>query len=103
MLEALASLAVLGLQSVGLATLALSQNMHWQRVMQPQAFPGSRRLRGGALIASCLAWLLSLASLGPAMGTVFWVLALLPCGLGVALVLHWRRAWLHGLGHCFAR
>lgn len=92
MLEALASVVVLGLQLLGLAALALSQAAHWQRVMQPRPFPGTRGLRLAALLVSALALLVSVADRGLAMGMVFWVLALLPCGLGVAVLLYWAKA-----------
>lgn len=103
MLEGLVSLAVLGLQVVGLAALALSQAVHWQRVMQPRPFPGTRGLRLAALLVSAVALLVSVADLGLAMGMLFWVLALLPCGLAVAVLLCWRKTWLRGLGRCFCR
>jgi len=92
MLEGLLSLAVLGLQLLGLSALALSQAQHWQRVMQPRRFPGTRGLRLVALLLSALALLVSMGDLGLAMGALFWVLALLPCGLAVALLLYWLRA-----------
>lgn len=92
MLEALTSVVVLGLQLLGLAALALSQAVHWQRVMQPRAFPGTRGLRLAALLVSALALLVSVADMGLAMGGVFWVLALLPCGLVVAVLLYWAKA-----------
>ncbi|PYG78402.1 MULTISPECIES: DUF3325 family protein [unclassified Pseudomonas] len=101
--EWLTSGVVLGLQTLGLALLALSQAGHWQRVMPPRALPGIRALRLSALLASSLAWLVGHAGLGVAMGTLFWVLAQVPCGLGVSLMLCWRKAWLRRLGRCFCR
>ncbi|OII57050.1 hypothetical protein BIW19_03795 [Pseudomonas putida] len=101
--EWLTSGLVLGLQTLGLALLALSQVGHWQRVMQPQAFPGVRALRFSALLVSSAAWLVGHAGLGLVMGTLFWVLALLPCGVGVSLMLYWRKASLRRLGACFCR
>lgn len=101
MTEWLASGVGLGLQTLGLALLALSQAGHWRQVMQPQAFPGTRTLRLSAFLASGLAWLVGQAGLGLAIGTLFWVLALVPCGLGVSLMLCWRKPWLHRLGRCF--
>lgn len=101
--EWLASVGGLGLQTLGLALLALSQAGHWRQVMQPHAFPGTRALRLSALLVSSLAWLVEQAGLGLAMGTLFWVLALVPCGLGVSLLLCWRKGWLHRLGRCFCR
>ncbi|MFF7108790.1 DUF3325 family protein [Pseudomonas sichuanensis] len=101
--EWLASLGGLSLQTLGLAMLALSQAGHWRQVMQPHAFPGTRALRLSALLVSSLAWLVMQAGLGLAMGTLFWVLALVPCGLGVSVLLYWRKAWLHRLGRCFCR
>jgi hypothetical protein len=44
---------------------------------------------------------LSQAVLGVAMGTVFWFLALVPCGMVVTLLLCWRGSWLRGLGRLF--
>ncbi len=78
---------VLGLQTLGLALLALSQAGHWQRVMPLRAFPGVRALRLSALLVSSVAWLVGHAGLGLAMGTLFWGLALAPCGIGVSLML----------------
>lgn len=101
--EWLTSGLVLGLQTLGLALLALSQAGHWQRVMQPQAFPGACALRFSAVLVSCVAWLVGHAGLGLAMGTLFWVLAQLPCGVGVSLMLYWRKAWLRRLGACVCR
>lgn len=101
--EWLASLAGLGLQTLGLALLALSQGGYWRQVMQPHAFPGTRALRLSALLVSSLAWLVVQAGLGLAMGTLFWVLTQVPCGLGVSLMLCWRKAWLRRLGQCFCR
>jgi hypothetical protein len=92
MFEALVSVVVLGLQLLGMALLALSQSVHWQRVMTPRPFPGTRGLRVAALLVSGLAWWVSQTDLGLAMGTLFWVLALLPCGLSVALLLYWGKA-----------
>ncbi|KIC83508.1 hypothetical protein RR51_06105 [Pseudomonas sp. C5pp] len=101
--EWLTSGMVLGLQTLGLALLALSQVGHWQRVMQPRAFPGICGLRLSAALVSSLAWLVGCAGLGLATGTLFWVLAQVPCGLGVSLMLCWRKAWLRRLGQCFCR
>ena len=64
MLEGLVSVAVLGLQLLGLALLALSQSVHWYRVMTPRPFPGTRSLRVAALLVSGLAWWVSQADLG---------------------------------------
>lgn len=94
---------VLSLQTLSLSLLALSQVSHWQRVMRPRAFPGTRALRLSALLLSSSAWLVAHAGLGFALGTLFWVLAQLPCGIGVSLMLCWRKGWLRGLGRCFCR
>lgn len=99
--EWLAGGVMLGLQTLGLALLALSQAGHWRQVMQPRAFPGVRALRLSALFASGLALLVGCAALGLAMGTLFWVLAQVPCGIGMSLMLCWRKGWLRSLGRCF--
>ncbi|MFD2640940.1 DUF3325 family protein [Pseudomonas japonica] len=99
--EWLTSGLVLGLQTLGLALLALSQTGHWQRVMQSRAFPAIRALRLSALLVSSLAWLVGQAGLGLAIGTLFWALALVPCGFGVSVMLCWRKVWLRRLGRCF--
>lgn len=90
MTDALVGLAVVALSVLGLGALALSQLGHWRRVMAPRPFPGPRRLRWGAAVLLGLAWLVSLAGQGVAMGSVFWVLALLPAGVGVAMMLSGR-------------
>lgn len=99
--EWLAGGVMLGLQTLGLALLALSQAGHWRQVMQPRAFPGVRALRLSALLASGLAWLVGSVAMGLEMGTLFWLLAQPPCGLSVSLILFWRKAWLRRLGRCF--
>ncbi|MCK9800929.1 DUF3325 family protein [Pseudomonas sp. MAFF 302030] len=103
MADALLNLLVLGLLGMGLSTLALSQASHWRRVMGSVAFPGVRGLRGSAVLVLILALLVSQAGQGLAMGTVFWCLALVPCGASVALLLCWRATWLHRLGLMFRR
>lgn len=100
--EGLASLLVLALQTLGLAALALSQASHWQRLTQ-RPLPGTRGLRLGALLISGMAWGLSLASLGLGMGTLFWVISWLPCGLAVSVSLYRRAAWLRVLARGWCR
>lgn len=99
--EWLASGVLLCLQTLGLALLALSQAGNWRQMMQPRAFPRVRVLRLSAFLASGLAWLVGCVDLGLAIGTLFWVLALVPCGIGVSLMLCWRKAWLRSLVRCF--
>jgi len=101
MVEGLSSFMVMILQVAGLSMLALSQIVHWRKVMADEAFPGTRALRWGALSALVLAWVLSQAVFGFAMGTVFWFLGLVPCGMVVTLLLCWRSAWLRGVGRLF--
>lgn len=91
MAEWLSSMAVLGLVGVGLGALALSQPVHWRKVMRHAPFPGAGALRWGASLALGLGLLLSGVTQGAGLGTVFWVLAFLPAGSGVAIALHvWR-------------
>ncbi|WP_053214125.1 DUF3325 family protein [Pseudomonas sp. Q12-87] len=101
MADGMSSLLVLMLQGVGLSTLALSQLVHWRKVMAGEPFPGPRALRWTALLALTLGLLLSQVALGVAMGMVFWLLALVPCGMVVTLLLCWRGSWLRGLGRLF--
>ncbi|UVL86264.1 DUF3325 family protein [Pseudomonas sp. B21-028] len=101
MADGLSSLMVLILQGVGLGTLALSQIVHWRKVMVGEPFPGPRALRWAALLALTLGLVLSQAVMGVAMGTVFWFLALVPCSMVVTLLLCWRGSWLRGLGRLF--
>lgn len=90
MTQALVCLAVVALLVLGLGALALSQVGHWRRVMAHRPFPGPRRLRWSAAVLLGLGGLVSLAGQGVAMGSVFWVLALLPAGFGVAIMLSGR-------------
>lgn len=91
MAEWLASMGVLGLVAAGLGALALSQPGHWRTVMRRAPCAQPRALRGGAWLALGLGLLLSLVTQGAGLGMVFWVLAFLPAGSGVAIALHvWR-------------
>ncbi|RCL26420.1 hypothetical protein C6A77_11985 [Pseudomonas sp. AFG_SD02_1510_Pfu_092] len=92
MLEGVLSVVVLGLQLLGLGALALSQAPHWQRVLRARPFPGTRGLRLMALLILALALLVSVLDLGLAMGALFWLLAVLPCGLVVAWLLYKARS-----------
>lgn len=97
------NLVVCGLLMLGLSAVALSQVRHWLRVMGEEAFPGTRALRRTAMLLLLSALLFSQATQGFAMGTVFWCLATVPCGLGVTLLLCWRSGWLRWLGNLFTQ
>ncbi len=88
-----------GLAYLGMLALCLSMSRHHRDVFETSPSPGKQRgfrlIATGLMIASLI---LSVASLGIAIGLVVGITQLMFAGVTVCLVLAWRKRWVMPLG-----
>jgi hypothetical protein len=95
----LSLLALIIVLQIGFASLALSQDRNWRRVvvapLPAQAGRTALRTVGSTLLGLGLP--LALWRDGPAFGSLMWVMLLSMAAATVTLILSWRPRWLEPL------